>query len=357
MDLYIRTGKPIGSNTLKESGFEAISSATIRNYCSKLEEEGYLVQHHTSGGRVPTDLAYKFYARAMIDHINVEPQIDLGLHEMLFKETQAINIYLEQSLDYLSKVTGCASFLSSPIFDQDFICGIRLVSLDATRVLCVILTHFGFVHTEVIYSQVKLSGFSLRRIEEFFAQKLANLPLQELSDEERAFAERCFHEIALRNIVQIGSPQKGMIYRAGLSELLNYPECQDTNVLANALRLFEKPSLMSSLLKETLQGRSLKFWIGNDLSAYTIEGEGFALVSVPYFIHQKPVGAIAILGPSRMYYPKMFGLLSSLSRYLSESLTKSIYKFNIAWHPSQFDGDYPVKTLDHGSRMIEDMRT
>lgn len=281
VDLYIRTGRPIGSNTLKESGFEAISSATIRNYCSKLEEEGYLVQHHTSGGRVPTDLAYRFYAKAMMDHINVEPQIDLGLHEMLFKETQAINIYLEQSLDYLSELTGCASFLSSPIFDQDFICGIKLVSLDTTRILGVIMTQFGFVHSEVIYSQTKLSSFSLRRIEEFFAQKLANLPLQELSQEEREFAERCFHEIALRNIVQIGNPQRGTIYRAGLSELLSYPECQDMNVLASALKLFEKPSLMSSLLKETSSGRSLKFWIGDDLSAYGIEGDGFALVSVP----------------------------------------------------------------------------
>ncbi|MBI5273453.1 MAG: heat-inducible transcriptional repressor HrcA [Chlamydiales bacterium] len=358
IDLFVRTGKPIGSNTLKDHGFEAISSATIRNYFAKLEKEGYLKQHHTSGGRVPTDLAYKFYATAMEETYHLEPHYDLQLHTLLSKETQEINTYLEQSLDHLSMLTNCACFLSAPIFDQDFIVNVKLVGLDTHRILCIILTNFGFVHTEVLYTQIKLGSFSLKRIEEFFAAKLSNQETKELSGEERTFAERCFNEIALRNILHFTTPQKSPIYKAGLAQLLKHPECQDTTILSNGLQIFDKPNLISSLLKETLQLKKLKFWIGKDLQAYSINNEEFSLIAIPYYIHHRPVGALAILGPSRMHYPKYFAILDAFSKYLSENLTKSIYKFKIAWHQAYPEESNTLwKSLEFSSQaMIEDKR-
>lgn len=355
VDLYLRTGKPIGSNTLKEQGFDTISSATIRNYFAKLEKEGYLEQHHTSGGRIPTDLAYKFYARSMESYDSIDPRVDLELHHILTCETKEINAYLEQGLNHLSYVTNCACFLSAPIFDQDFIVNIKLVKLDIHRVLCIILTNFGFVHTEVIYTQSKLSSFSLKRIEQFFQAKLSNQDFPELSEEEHRFAERCFNEIALRKIVHFTSPQKGAIYKAGLSELLKHSECQDTQVLSNALQIFDKPNLISSLLKETLQNKQLKYWIGRDLQAYLIDSDQFSLISIPYMIHNKPVGAIALLGPCRIDYPKLFATLKTFSEYLSENLTKSIYKFKIMWHPTNENKTNVTKSIDRSSlTMLED---
>ena len=76
VEYYIQTGKPVGSNTLKEAGFEDLSSATIRNYFANLEEEGYLVQSHSSGGRIPTDLSYRTYAEHVI---NQDPVRSLSL--------------------------------------------------------------------------------------------------------------------------------------------------------------------------------------------------------------------------------------------------------------------------------------
>src|SRR5262249_48058347 len=74
VDLYLQTGKPIGSNTLRENGFESLSSATIRNYFSKLEEEGYLKQQHSSGGRIPTSIAYKAFAEAFSDQPRISSE-------------------------------------------------------------------------------------------------------------------------------------------------------------------------------------------------------------------------------------------------------------------------------------------
>lgn len=357
VDLYLRTGKPIGSNTLKEEGFEAISSATIRNYFSKLEKEGYLAQQHTSGGRVPTDLAFKYYAICMQEQQKVaDPALDLKMHTLLTQETKELHSFLEQSIDHLSTETKAACFLLSPSFDQDFITSIRLMNLDPKRILCVILTHFGFVHTEVLYTQSKLSNFSLHRIEEFFSSKLANTASPELSKEEKIFAERCFNEIALRNIIHFTSPTNNEIYRAGLSQLLNYQECQDTCVLSDALQIFDRPTLLSSLLKEAMHSKHLKCWIGRDLNNYVTNSKEFSILAIPYYIHNKPVGAVALLAPNRMNYRENFSLLRAFSQYVSQSLTKSVYKFNIVWHqPKQESGEQTTKTISRSpSHLLED---
>ena len=120
VDLYIATGKSIGSNTLKEFGFKRLSSATIRNYFAKLETDGFLIQMHSSGGRIPTNLAYKFYINHLvIRKASIEKEKKL-LKEKLYEETKAINSYIQKSAEIISNTTNCAVFISSPKFNQDF---------------------------------------------------------------------------------------------------------------------------------------------------------------------------------------------------------------------------------------------
>src|SRR6185437_15670131 len=180
IDLYLESGKPVGSNTLRENGFEHLSSATIRNYFAKLEEEGYLKQQHSSGGRIPTHLAYKLYAH---HYLTQQPPTESGLDEKeskllkqkLFKETREIATYLQHVAEFLSESTHCAVFLSAPRFDQDFVLDIKLVGIDPSRCLCVLITDFGLVQTELLYTPRKLSSFTLKRLEGFFRWKLTGL--------------------------------------------------------------------------------------------------------------------------------------------------------------------------------------
>src|SRR5947207_2890936 len=124
VELYLKTGQPIGSNTLKDAGFHDLSSATIRNYFANLEEAGYLKQQHISGGRVPTPLAYKLYADENLGKGIVNEKEEKQLKE-LRQETREIAAYLQQAAERLSQLTGYAVFLSAPRFDHDFILDIK----------------------------------------------------------------------------------------------------------------------------------------------------------------------------------------------------------------------------------------
>jgi heat-inducible transcriptional repressor len=168
IDLYLETGKPVGSNTLRENGFDTLSSATIRNYFAKLEEEGLLKQQHSSGGRIPTPLAYKLYAETYLKSPLIDEKENKLLRQNIRKETRELAVYLQSVAEVLSEATHCAVFLSAPRFDHDFVLDIKLVGIDSNRCLCVIITDFGQVMTELLYDSKKMSSFTLKRLENFF---------------------------------------------------------------------------------------------------------------------------------------------------------------------------------------------
>ena len=331
VDLYLKTGKPIGSNTLRENGFDYLSSATIRNYFVKLEEEGYLIQHHASGGRVPTDLAFKLYA------INAKGQSEISkddiafLESLLEKETNQVSAYLMKTIEALSELSGCSAILLAPRFDQDFIQQVKLVQVDNLRALCIISTDFGLIHTEVLFTPRAFNLEECSKIEGYFSERLKNIEPSQIETLLEQFAKRAYNEVVLRHVVHYTNFEQQDIYRTGFSKLLNYPDFQDVSILASSLSLFENTHVLRSLLKECFINQELRFWIGNDLSHYCMQPTTSCVVAIPYYIHQKIVGVVAILGPQRIAYKQIFGMLEQISKKLSSTLTQSLYKHKISY--------------------------
>lgn len=336
VELYLESGKPIGSNTLRENGFAHLSSATIRNYFAKLEEEGYLKQQHSSGGRIPTSLAYKLYAHPGLAQGSLTQEEEAKLQNQLKKETREIATYLQQSAELISEMSRCALFLSAPRFDQDFLLDIKLVGIDHNRCLCILVTDFGLIRTEILYADRKLSNFSLKRIEAYCHWRMTNLDKPTLDPEEEKLAKQFYNEIMLRHIVNYTHFSAEDIYKTGFSKLLSYPDFNDANSLAGGLSLFENPTHLRELLRECNQTGDLSCWIGEDLTRLTGTNTACSVIAIPYHINHTVVGSIALLGPNRIPYRKLFGLLKNASGLLSESLTKSLYKFKISFrnpHP------------------------
>lgn len=333
VELYLETGKPIGSNTLQQNGFDALSSATIRNYFAKLEEAGYLKQQHSSGGRIPTSLAYKLYADAHRTSSTLEDKEKKVLSSNLSKISREIAAYLQQAGEIISDSTRCAVFLSSPRFDQDFVLDVKLLGIDQSRCLCILITDFGLIHTETLYySEKKLSSFSLKRIESYFRWRITGLDKPEsLSPEEERQAVLFYNEIMLRHIVTYGNFSAEDIYKTGFSKLLSYSDFNDASMLAGGLSLFENPTCLRTLLKSATEQNQLSVWIGDDLQQISKSHSACSVIAIPYRINQTIVGAIGILGPHRIPYRKLFGILQSASDAISETLTKSVYKFKISF--------------------------
>ncbi len=359
VELYLKTGKPIGSQTLKENGFDPLSPATLRNYFVKLEEAGFLKQQHSSGGRIPTSLAYKTYAEFIYPSSTLEGKEKEHLTELLSKETREVHLYLQRAAEILSNVAQGAVFLSSPRFDQDFVLDIKLLSIDTHRVLCALVTDFGTVRSEILFTEKKLGAFSIKRIERFFHWKITGLDKPKLSTEEELIATKFYNEILLRHIVNYSSFSYSDILKTGFSKMLQYPDFNDASSLASGLALFENDQALRSLLMECSEKKEIKFWIGEDLHPFSSQACTCSVLAIPYYIHDTAVGSIAILCPSRAPYKKLFATLKTTSEAISSSLTKSLYKFKISYRQPKiadltFNGHASLLSFQNKELLLED---
>ena len=335
VDLYIKEGKPVGSNTLKENGFEFLSSATIRNYFSKFEKLGYLKQQHSSGGRAPTSKGFRVYANACMNNLKVNSSDEKKALNELQGECKKVSGYLHKAAELFSEMTNSCVFLLSPLFDQDFIQNIKLIHLQDTEILCVIITDFGQTKTEILTLERKIDEKELKLLEKYLLWRISKGEKPGISEQNTKAAQKIYNEIMLRHVAGFATLSPiDSTYRTGLSKLLMYPEFQEPLILANSLSLFEDFDKIKILLNESIKINRLTCWIGEELSAFGTNAQECAIITFPYRINNLPVGAIAVLLPERADYSRVFALANLFSDSISETLTKSIYKFKINFQPS-----------------------
>lgn len=331
IECYIKTGKPIGSNSLKETGFDHLSAATIRNYFAKLEEEGFLCQQHTSGGRIPTGKAFKLYAEL---NESIEPlSFEIGKEINAIKgiETKEITYLIHKSMELLSTLIELPVFISAPRFERDFVIDIKILPLDHQRCLCVLITNFGSIQTEVVYVEQKIGAVAAKRIEAYCQARVrgqTNLDAI-VGIEEEVLANKIYNEIMVRFLVSYTHLNEEDLIRTGFSSLLKYNEFRDPEILASSLSLFENNIALRHLLRHAMAHKGLRYWIGDELNHFSVPESTISVMTIPYLIHNQAVGALGIIGPMRMPYPKLANCLKAMSQALSESLTKNLYKFSL----------------------------
>ncbi len=332
IELYLKTGKPIGSQTIQEQGFDSLSSATIRNYFCKLEESGFLKQQHSSGGRIPTEKGLRLYADGSKTLGLIEKEQETALEKIFAKETREVATTLHEAADVLSDLSSCAIFISAPRFDQDFIQDVKLVQLSPSKILTILITDFGVIHTETMYLDHPVDTAFLRACEEYFIWRISKgeKPLFRTEFETKT-AQRIYNEIMVRHVVGYANFPNEEIVRTGLSKLLSYPEFNDATALANSLSLLEDDNSMRSLLRETAKKNELRSWIGDELCPLVPPASDCAIIAIPYHLNHVTAGAIALLGPTRIPYRNLFGLCQLFSEKLSQALTNSLYKYKISF--------------------------
>ncbi len=336
IDAYIESPQPVGSKTLKESFFQDLSSATIRNYFAALEEAGYLSQHHASGGRIPTEKAYKLYAEEFLRAGTLDEEKDRELKTLSSLNDKEVGSYLQRASELLSELAGYPAFISSPRFDHDSITDIKLVGVDTSRCLCVIVTELGLIHTETLYLDIKLHHHALKRIEEALLVRIKGQETKTTLDKtEDRLLQKIYNEVMVRYIIGYANFSIEDVYKTGLSRLLAHPEFNNAEAFASGLSLFENEANLRNLLKESCRDKTLKYYIGEDLLAYCPIAENCTVLVIPYQIGGKIVGAIGLLGPLRMSYRTLFGTLRAFTEYVSSALSKSMAKHKLSYRMPQ----------------------
>jgi heat-inducible transcriptional repressor len=210
------------------------------------------------------------------------------------------------------------------------------------------------IRTETIYLDRPVDLSFLRTAEEYFLWRMTKGEKPLFKNEADAkLAQRIYNEVMVRHVVGYANFPAEDILRSGLSKLLAYQEFNDAAALAHSLSLLEDESQMRSLLREAGRNNELTCWIGDELCPHVPPNSDCAVIAIPYKINQMNAGAVAILGPMRLPYKNIFGLLQHFSEELSRKLTQSVYKFKISFRQPQSAVE---KQIQHNTARLENKK-
>lgn len=318
---FVDSAAPVGSRYLSKIHNNQISAATIRNVMMDLEDKGLVSQPHTSAGRIPTDLGYRYYVDdlMMIESLSREErkEIDYGLNPVNNEDVEAI---LEKSCEVLSKISNQLGIILTPKFYQGKFKKLELISLSETKLLVIISISSGLVKTVMmeINSTIprnkieqtalvlneRLSGLSLRQIRETIRKRMKDVTY---GDEELIF------QLA-ESADKIFSIQNDHVHFRGTQNILSQPEFSDQERIGRILELIDNQKVLIHIINNTkIQDENISITIGNENKEKIVNK--CSLITAEYKIGDV-TGTLGIIGPTRMKYEKVTSLVDYLTKTL-----------------------------------------
>lgn len=324
---YIKTAEPVGSRTIARTYRMGLSSATIRNEMADLEDLGYLVQPHTSAGRIPSQLGYRYYVdnlMALDDLSDDDEQVIFSkLSTEKMREIEQIIIH---SARVLSSATNQTSLIMGPQFKKSAFRQLRILPLDEQRGLVVLITDTGFIKNKVIDMQQQLSQAELHQVVSYLNQKLYGLTIDQvttslINELKRDLFKRL--EILEQAFILLEESLKEekqiRVFLGGTTNILNQPEFKDVDKIRRMLNLFEQEPLLFKILEDTSSEDNIVIKIGSENEHEDIQE--CTLITGTYKIHDKTLGALGVLGPTRMDYSRVISVMRRLVDHLNQSLS------------------------------------
>jgi heat-inducible transcriptional repressor len=318
---YVETGEPVGSRAVARRHIRGLSPATIRNAMADLEELGYLVQPHTSAGRVPTDAAYRFY----VDQIQRVPWV-AGKAPAVGPPTavpDAAERLMAETPARLSSGTHMMGVLLTPPLKQTALDRIELVALDEERTLAVLVTETGWVTARPLAPRPRGAGEELREIGRALTRRFRGKTFQEILDEVTAPADPLDplwtrSRGVLDEVVALLRDRT--LYVSGATNMLDHPDLSDTATLRSTLRAFEDKVRLVDLLSRMAEERGLRVMIGSENPVEDMRG--CSLITSTYTYRDQVVGVLGVVGPRRMPYSEVMSVVDETARIVSSSLSR-----------------------------------
>ena len=274
---YLATGEPVGSRTISKCSDLNLSSATIRNEMSDLEELGYIIQPHTSAGRIPSDKGYRFY----VDHLIQEKEREVSeMKEFVIEKTEKMEQVLKQVAKLLANNTNYATLVSASSYHKNKIKFIQLSAVDENQLLAVIVMNNNIVKNQMIELTEALDNETLLKLNILLNTSLNGLALTEINLgtiaklKEQAGIHSSIVSDVLDALAQTFSEDEDLqIYTSGATNILKYPELTGSESAANLLSAFEEKEELASLVTESLSDEEtgIQVYIGNEAPIQTMK--------------------------------------------------------------------------------------
>jgi heat-inducible transcriptional repressor len=326
VEQYIDHAAPVGSQAVTQNADLRVSAATIRNEMSVLERDGYIAQPHTSAGRVPTDLGYRYYVDHLAGPSTLQPAERRRIVEFFTSATSVMDELLLQTSQLLARLSAHAAVVVGPQPDAVRIRAVHLVQLQPRVLLAVIVCSNGAVEKEPVLLEADANEEDVVAAGAQLAQllgdaTLADLPRAPEPEPGRAtIADQLVSTTcdALRSRVHLhgGEP----LYVGGVSHLAaEHDAFADATSAARLLELLEQHVVLASLMRELL-GPGITVRIGSENERDDMRE--CSLVLAPYLLEGQPAGTVGILGPTRMDYRKAQAVVHTVSQQLGRQLSQ-----------------------------------
>ncbi len=328
---HIATGQPVGSFALAKKSRENLSSATIRNICAELEDEGYLTHPHTSAGRMPTDRGYRFYVDNFVSSRKLSRSDAALINERLLDEESLSNpeLLMERTSSLLSQLSGNVGIVVSPSSARDILHHIEFVRLPDSRILVITVSNAGRVQDRVIRLDVEFSQNELNSTARYLLEDFRGLTLAEIRDELllRMNEEKALYDQFLRNALLLCSQslQEGDqadVFIEGASNIIAKPDFTDTERMRALFKMFEQKSRIVKILNECIESAQLEavaVRIGSE-NRFADLYDCTVIASPCVYPGGASVGSIGVVGPTRLEYERLIAVVDYVARLFERTL-------------------------------------
>ena len=321
VEAHIDGGEPVGSKYIVQSNLLSCSSATIRNEMAELEELGYLVQPHTSAGRVPSEAGYRFYVDTLVEQYAKTTHEVVKINQLLRAKMSEIDQILETASRLASSMTNYTGIAIKPKAPSVTMSRFEIISIDRNHFAMVMITSSGAVKTKRITTEAVIPEGSLQRLSELMNLLLCGIgadmiTLPIIMEMEKEMADAAFLvSPAVKSVWEVMSEIDGGELRfSGLNRLLEYPEFADTAQLGQLLGTLENQDEILDLVSEA-EGDDINVVIGSESPVKVMNNS--ALVFKPIKKNGRTVGVIGVLGPRRMNYRQVLKTIDEIGGSIS----------------------------------------
>lgn len=323
---YLETGEPVGSRTISKYTDLNLSSATIRNEMSDLEEMGYILQPHTSAGRIPSDAGYRFY----VDHMMEEKDQEVAeMKELMLQRQDKMELMLKQVVKYLAVNTNYATMITGPQYHHTKLKFIQLSIVDPVQILAVIVTEANVVKNKIIEIEHGLDRETVLKLNVLLNTSLNGLTIEQinLATISALKEEAGIHSDVVGKVLDIvaeaiSQEEDVEIYTSGATNFFKYPELSDSEKASELISTFEEKHPLAQLMTDDRpdDNKDIQVYIGQEAPLATMRD--CSVVTASYDLGGGMYGRIGIVGPKRMDYEKVVNVLRKMTSQLDEIYRK-----------------------------------
>lgn len=322
---YLETGEPVGSRTISKYTDLNLSSATIRNEMSDLEEMGYILQPHTSAGRIPSDKGYRLYVDELIKSKNQEVA---DMKEMMIQKTDKLEKMLKQVVKVLASNTNYATMITGPLYHQTRLKFIQLTRLSESQLLAVIVAEGNMVKNKVINVSEPVDDESILKLNLLLNTQMNGKTIEEINLDmiTQMKQQAGIHSEVISSVVDAVADaihvdrEEMPVYTSGANNIFRYPELSDSAKASELISIFEdKRELAEMLLDNAADGtknpeNGIQVYIGGESPMSNMQD--CSVVTATYDLGKGMRGTIGIVGPKRMDYENVVDNLKTLQTKL-----------------------------------------